>query len=91
MDFWGPDALVSSLLAEAGVDATDMKPLFAMEPQTGSVMKLFEAGATTQFYLLDPMENALHQINEPDTLEAIVELIGDENQGVGLLDMEQIV
>lgn len=73
------------------MDATDMKPLFAMEAWTGENLSLFEAGATTQFFIYNRIEGSLYRINAPNTLEDIVELLGDEDKGLTSLAMEQVV
>lgn len=78
-------------MASAGVDATDMKPLFTMEAWTGGDMQLFEAGSPTKFYFYSPIDSSLHQITGLDTLEKIADWMGDEDKGYSSILTDQIV
>jgi hypothetical protein len=79
------------LLQSAGVDSTDLKPLFAMEAWTGEAMILLEAGSPTKFYFYSPIDASLHEITGMYDLAQIVDWMGDEDKGYSSLPIEQIL
>jgi hypothetical protein len=84
---WGKYGDVTELVRGYGLDGT-VKPLFAMQSYTGEAMSLFELSGN--HYLYNAIDGSLYQINQPNDLETIVSIIGDENQGLAALEIEAL-
>lgn len=84
---WGEYGDVAQMVQEYALDGT-VKPLFAMKSYTGEAMSLFELSGN--HYLYNAIERSLYQIRQPDDLETIISVIGDENQGLSALDIEAL-
>jgi hypothetical protein len=59
-----------------------------MKAYTGEALSLFELGGN--HYLYNAIEGSLYRIVQPNDLETIVSLIGDENQGLSALEIEPL-
>lgn len=62
-----------------GIDAMNIRPLYAIEPWTGADAVLFEADDPAGFYLFSRQVDSLRKIIDMDRLEDIVEFLNDEN------------
>jgi len=87
---WGSDGEIQALFESVGIETTEVKPLYTMEPWTGDAFVMMEAGSPTAFYLYNPIDSSLFQITQPDDLTKIVEFVGDENRGLASLEVKQI-
>lgn len=87
---WGSDGEVQIELTGRGIEATEVKPLYAMEPYTGEALVMMEAGSPSAFYLYNRIEGNLYRITGPDDLTEIVECINDEGRGLSGLDLEEL-
>lgn len=85
---WGPDGEVSELTRGCDIEGP-IKPVFAMEAWTGEAISLFEAG-DGKFFLFNPIEGSIFQIDGLNDLESIVPIIGDEDRGLAALPISQI-
>jgi hypothetical protein len=82
---WGEYGDIAELVKSYGLDGT-VKPLFAMKAHTGEAISLFELSGN--HYLYNAIDGSLFQITQPNDLETIVSVIGDENKGLSALEIE---
>lgn len=87
---WGPGAIIYEVLTSSGLDSSDLKPLYGMDPMMGAAMNLFEAGSPSSFYLYNAIDSSLLKITEPNDLATIVDHLNDEDKGLGSLGIEPI-
>ncbi|KAF5250792.1 hypothetical protein FANTH_4064 [Fusarium anthophilum] len=78
-EYWGEGGKVSELLESRGLSG-NVKPLFALNAESGSPYTLFELGGT--FYFFDTADDSLERIRDPEELGAILGTIGDPDDGL---------
>lgn len=90
-EVWAAGGTMESLLESGDVDATDMKPLYTMEPWLGGNLTLFEAGSPTVFYFFSPDDYTVHKISLFNDLQQIVDWINDDDKGYSSLQTERVI
>ncbi|KAM0188810.1 hypothetical protein ACHAPI_010419 [Fusarium lateritium] len=84
---WGEYGDVAELCQGYGLEGT-VKPLFAMQSYTGEAISLFELSGN--HYIYNAIEGTVYQIHEPTDLQTIVKTMDDPDQGMSMLEIEQL-
>ncbi|KAJ4258872.1 hypothetical protein NW762_007959 [Fusarium torreyae] len=79
-EYWGEGGKVSEVLESRGLNG-DIKPLFALDAQSGNPYALFELSGT--FYFINVPEDSLERITYPEELGEILGTITDPDAGLG--------
>ncbi|KAF5593545.1 uncharacterized protein FSUBG_9780 [Fusarium subglutinans] len=78
-EYWGEGGKVSEVLESRGLSG-NIKPLFALDAESGSPYTLFELDGT--FYFFTAADDSLERIDYPDNLGEILGTIGDPDDGL---------
>ncbi|KAM0558131.1 hypothetical protein ACHAPJ_005298 [Fusarium lateritium] len=79
-EYWGEGGQVSEVLESRGLNG-DIKPLFALDAESGNPYTLFELSGTFYFFL--SAEVSLERITYPKGLGEILGTITDPDAGLG--------
>ncbi|KAJ4135291.1 hypothetical protein NW768_004913 [Fusarium equiseti] len=85
---WAPGAQIEDDVRGRGIDG-DIRPHYGMAPYTGEQLYLFEVGSG-QFFLFSAIDGSMLQIRDQSDLKSIVDILDDENKGLGALDIEEV-
>jgi len=85
---WGQGGQIEDEVRRRGIDG-DIRPHYGMAPYTGEAVYLFEVGSG-KFFFYNGIDESMLQIGNQSDLQSIVDILGDENQGLPALDIEEV-
>jgi hypothetical protein len=85
---WGPEGNVLRMITVFGIEG-EVKPLFAMDPDAGEALSLFQVG-DGGFYFFNIEDSSIFKITSHSDLRSIVETIDDESKGLAGLRVEAL-
>ncbi|KAJ4034263.1 hypothetical protein NW756_014003 [Fusarium oxysporum] len=78
-EYWGEGGKVSEVLESRGLSG-NIKPLFALDAQSGEPYTLFELSGT--FYFINAADDSLERVTYPQELAEILGTITDPDSGL---------
>ncbi|KAF5687167.1 hypothetical protein FDENT_5491 [Fusarium denticulatum] len=78
-EYWGEGGEVSEVLESRGLSG-NIRPLFALDAESGSPYTLFELGGT--FHFFTPADDSVERIQYPKELAEILGTIADPDPGL---------
>lgn len=88
---WGSNGEALAYIAAAGLDKTNLKPLYTLLPSVADKLTLFQTGSPLRFYLWSPDDYSLHKITVLDTLSEILAWLNAEDRPYYTLPFERIL
>ncbi|CEI60020.1 unnamed protein product [Fusarium venenatum] len=79
-EYWGEGGKVSEILESHGLNG-DIKPLFALDVESGEPYTLFELNGT--YYFINVADDSLERVTYPQELAEILGTITDPDAGLG--------
>ncbi|KAM0492502.1 hypothetical protein ACHAP8_009857 [Fusarium lateritium] len=86
-EYWGEGGKASEILGGHGLYG-DIKPLFAMDVESGQPYTLFELDGT--YYFINAADDSVERINFPQSLGEILGTIGDPDCGLREVSTETL-
>jgi hypothetical protein len=83
---WGPEGNVLRMITVFGIEG-EVKPLFAMDPDAGEALSLFQVGDGA-FYFFNVEDSSIFKITSHTDLKSIVETI--DGKGLAGLRVEAL-
>ncbi|KAK4676288.1 hypothetical protein QC764_511195 [Podospora pseudoanserina] len=87
---WGPDGEAVAYITAAGLDKTNLKPLFTLLPSVTEDLTLFQTGSPLKFYLWSADDYSLHKVTL-DSLDEILKWLEAEDRPFYTLPSERIL